>query len=231
METPLRSVGKQTRRFATSTASLSALSRVIKSTSKLGAVTTVKYRNYTKEGCPLRGTNDPLGCLDSWRVSTLCSRERSRRKARFKAGVNFAARPGAKETRKEAKGVEKVVEKDEDISCGCGPVCGAVLTRPTDQYTPANPSDILPTCPCLFRFFPPFILFRDGTRLNRREDRIAAGTAARFFPPTSILLRCIRLVLCVLVFRETCYFENSEQVHPHTPRPAIYLPVNAFSRN
>lgn len=47
---------------------------------------------------------------------------------------------GKEKARKERrKGFEKVVEKDEDISCGRWPVCGAVLTRATDQYTPANP--------------------------------------------------------------------------------------------
>lgn len=41
--------------------------------------------------------------------------------------------PGKEERRNELKRVEKVVEKDEDISCGWKPVCGAVLTRATNQ--------------------------------------------------------------------------------------------------
>lgn len=85
----------------------------------------------------------------------------------------------------EEKGVEKVVENDEDISCGCGPVCGAVLTRATDQYTPANPSNypLHVTCPynfLRFPFFPSFLTFRTKTRFNRRKDRIVPLAAGHF---------------------------------------------------
>lgn len=44
-----------------------------------------------------RRTNDPPGCPDSLRTTTLCSRERSWHERRFRASVSRTARPGVGE--------------------------------------------------------------------------------------------------------------------------------------
>jgi len=52
----------------------------------------IKFRNYRKTPVSERRTNDPPGCPDSSRTTTLCSRERSWHEQRFRASVSRAAR-------------------------------------------------------------------------------------------------------------------------------------------
>lgn len=55
-----------------------------------------------------RRTNDPPGCPDSLRTTTLCSRERSWHERRFRASVSCTARPGV--ARAHSRGCGEVLE-------------------------------------------------------------------------------------------------------------------------
>lgn len=114
----------------------------------MGPVTTVKYRNYTKEGNPSWGSNDPPGCLDSWRVSTLCSRERSRRKARFKAGVNFNRYSSARQKKRRhgkrgVRGLKRWLKRMKTLVAAVGRYVALFSREPqinTPPPTPVTPS-------------------------------------------------------------------------------------------
>ena len=203
----------RTRYFTATTATLSVLPGVIKSTSKRGAVTTVKYRNYTKEGSPRGGTNDPLGCLDSWWVSTLCSRERSRRKARFKAGVNFAARLREKETWKQRrKGLKRWLKTMKTLVVAAARYV-ALFSRELQINTPPlTPLTIL----CTSRALTIFFAFLSSLRflLSKRKRDSIVGKIGLFHSQLVIFHRILPEFVGTLFARtrwnesEVCYLEN-----------------------
>lgn len=163
----------------------------------MGPVTTVKYRNYTKEGNPSWGSNDPPGCLDSWRVSTLCSRERSRRKARFKAGVNFNRYSSARQKKRRhgkrgVRGLKRWLKRMKTLVAAVGRYVALFSREPqinTPPPTPVTPSACHVPSRFLRRpfFLPPPLPSTDGTRSNRWKDRIAARAAGHFSTGTYLL--------------------------------------------